>query len=289
MIPKMILVVVVATNRLTRRKSRRNPERVHSKPDRSERRYAKRIIRQDPSGFWIVHQTPTIHHMRILVAEDDKRIAQFIIKGLREEGYVVDHAGDGNAALDFALADGGMLYDLIVLDVMMPGRDGFAVCRELRTRGVRTPVLMLTAMDALDDRVRGLDSGADDYLVKPFAFPELLARLRALSRRSPAAVLSNVLQVADLSLDVSTRVAKRGERAIELSAHEYALLEYMMRNAGRPMGRAQILQAVWSFDYDGASNVVDVYMGYLRRKIDAEGEPALVHTVRGVGYMLQLK
>ncbi len=227
--------------------------------------------------------------MRVLVAEDDKRIAQFIMKGLREEGYVVDHAGDGNAALDFALADGGALFDLIVLDVMMPGRDGFAVCRELRTRGVRTPVLMLTAMDGLDDRVRGLDSGADDYLVKPFAFPELLARLRALSRRSPAAVLSNILQVADLSLDVTTRVAKRGERNIELSAREYALLEYMMRNAGRPMGRMQILQAVWSFDYDGASNVVDVYMGYLRRKVDLEGEPALIHTVRGVGYLLQAK
>lgn len=227
--------------------------------------------------------------MRVLVAEDDRRIAQFIMKGLREEGYVVDHAGDGNAALDFALADSGTLFDLIVLDVMMPGRDGFAVCRELRTCGVRTPVLMLTAMDGLDDRVRGLDSGADDYLVKPFAFPELLARLRALSRRSPAAVLSNILQVADLSLDVTTRVAKRGERSIELSAREYALLEYMMRNAGRPIGRTQILQAVWSFDYDGASNVVDVYMGYLRRKIDLEGEPALIHTVRGVGYLLQAK
>lgn len=227
--------------------------------------------------------------MRVLVAEDDRRIAQFIMKGLREEGYVVDHAGDGNAALDFALADSGTLFDLIVLDVMMHGRDGFAVCRELRTRGVRTPVLMLTAMDGLDDRVRGLDSGADDYLVKPFAFPELLARLRALSRRSPAAVLSNILQVADLSLDVTTRVAKRGERSIELSAREYALLEYMMRNAGRPIGRTQILQAVWSFDYDGASNVVDVYMGYLRRKIDLEGEPALIHTVRGVGYLLQAK
>jgi DNA-binding response OmpR family regulator len=227
--------------------------------------------------------------MRILVAEDDKRIAQFIVKGLREEGYVVDHAGDGNAALDFALAEGGNLFDLIVLDVMMPGRDGFAVCRELRTRGVRAPVLMLTAMDALDDRVRGLDSGADDYLVKPFAFPELLARLRALGRRSPAAVLSNTLQVADLSLDLATRMAKRGARDIELSTREFALLEYMMRNAGRPLGRTQILQAVWSFDYDGASNVVDVYMGYLRRKVDADGEPALIQTVRGVGYMLQMK
>ena len=227
--------------------------------------------------------------MRVLVAEDDKRIAQFIVKGLREEGYVVDHAGDGNAALDFALTDGGSLFDLIILDVMMPGRDGFAVCRELRTRGVRAPVLMLTAMDALDDRVRGLDSGADDYLVKPFAFPELLARLRALSRRAPAAVLSNALQVADLSLDLTTRVAKRGTREIELSTREFTLLEYMMRNAGRPLGRTQILQAVWSFDYDGASNVVDVYMGYLRRKVDANDEPALIHTVRGVGYMLQAK
>jgi DNA-binding response OmpR family regulator len=211
------------------------------------------------------------------------------VKGLREEGYVVDHAGDGNAALDFALTDGGSLFDLIILDVMMPERDGFAVCRELRTRGVRAPVLMLTAMDALDDRVSGLDSGADDYLVKPFAFPELLARLRALSRRSPAAVLSNALQVADLSLDLTTRVAKRGGREIELSTREFTLLEYMMRNAGRPLGRTQILQAVWSFDYDGASNVVDVYMGYLRRKVDANGEPALIHTVRGVGYMLHSK
>lgn len=227
--------------------------------------------------------------MRVLVAEDDKRIAQFIVKGLREEGYVVDHAGDGNAALDFALTDGGSLFDLIILDVMMPERDGFSVCRELRTRGVRAPVLMLTAMDALDDRVSGLDSGADDYLVKPFAFPELLARLRALSRRSPTAVLSNALQVADLSLDLTTRVAKRGGREIELSTREFTLLEYMMRNAGRPLGRTQILQAVWSFDYDGASNVVDVYMGYLRRKVDANVEPALIHTVRGVGYMLQAK
>ena len=227
--------------------------------------------------------------MKVLVAEDDKRIAQFIVKGLREVGYVVDHAGDGNAALDFALMDGGSVFDLIIPDVMMPGRDGFAVCRELRTRGVRAPVLMLTAMDALEDRVKGLDSGADDYLAKPFAFPELLARLRALSRRSPSAVLSNVLQVADLSLDVASRVAKRGERVIDLSTREYALLEYMMRNAGRPLGRTQILQAVWSFDYDGASNVVDVYMGYLRRKIDTEGEPALIQTVRGVGYMLQVK
>jgi DNA-binding response OmpR family regulator len=224
--------------------------------------------------------------MRVLVAEDDKRIANFIVKGLREEGYVVEQVGDGQAAIDFATAGPDAEFDLIVLDVMMPKRDGFAVCRELRTRGVRTPVLMLTAMDALDDRVKGLDSGADDYLVKPFAFPELLARLRALSRRAPMAVNSSVLQVGDLSLDTATRVARRGERVIELSAREYQLLEYLMRNTGRPLGRTQILQAVWSFDYDGASNVVDVYAGYLRRKIDGAGEPPLVHTVRAVGYML---
>jgi DNA-binding response OmpR family regulator len=224
--------------------------------------------------------------MRVLVAEDDKRIANFIVKGLREEGYMVEQVGDGQAAIDFATVGSDAEFDLIVLDVMMPKRDGFAVCRELRTRGVRAPVLMLTAMDALDDRVKGLDSGADDYLVKPFAFPELLARLRALSRRAPMAVNSNVLQVGDLALDTATRIARRGDRVIELSAREYQLLEYLMRNAGRPLGRTQILQAVWSFDYDGASNVVDVYAGYLRRKIDGNGELPLVHTVRGVGYML---
>lgn len=224
--------------------------------------------------------------MKVLLAEDDRRIANFIVKGLREDGYVVDHAADGKTALDCALANKDTPHDLIVLDVMLPGRDGISVCRELRTRDVRAPILLLTALDGLDDRVRGLDSGADDYLAKPFAFPELLARLRALGRRAPMAVKTGVLQVADLKLDTATRAAKRGSRQIELSAREYQLLEYLMRHAGMPLSRTMILQAVWSFDYDGASNVVDVYAGYLRRKIDSPDEQTLVHTVRGVGYKI---
>lgn len=227
--------------------------------------------------------------MRILVAEDDKRIAAFLVKGLREEGYVVEHVLDGDTALDYVSAadDSDVPFDLIILDVLMPGRDGIAVCRELRTRGVHTPVLMLTAMDALEDRIRGLDSGADDYLVKPFAFAELLARLRALARRTPVAPVTRALQVGDLSLDTVTHRASRGARSIELSAREYQLLEHLMRHVDRPVSRTQLLQAVWSFDFSGASNVVDVYVGYLRRKIDAEGEPQLIHTVRGVGYMIR--
>jgi DNA-binding response OmpR family regulator len=224
--------------------------------------------------------------MRLLLAEDDRRIAGFIVKGLREEGHLVQHVTDGEQALDFALAEPDNGFDLIILDILMPKRDGISVCRELRTRGLRVPILMLTALDSLDDRVRGLDSGADDYLVKPFAFPELMARLRALSRRMPLATPTNVLQIANLTLDTATHMAQRGERQIELSPREYHLLEYLMRHAGRPVSRTSILQAIWSFDYDGASNVVDVYAGYLRRKIDTEGETPLVHTVRGVGYKI---
>jgi DNA-binding response OmpR family regulator len=224
--------------------------------------------------------------MRILFAEDDRRIAAFVVKGLREEGHTVEHVADGESALSFAVANRDTPFDIIILDVLMPKRDGLSVCRELRTQGGREPVLLLTAMDSLDDRVRGLDSGADDYLVKPFAFPELLARLRALGRRSLTAVKTNNLQTGELILDVATRAARRGERAIDLSSREYALLEYLMRNAGRPVSRSNILQAVWSYDYDGASNVVDVYVGYLRRKIDGPGEAIMIQTVRGVGYKL---
>ncbi|MBX7213601.1 MAG: response regulator transcription factor [Thermoflexales bacterium] len=224
--------------------------------------------------------------MRILLAEDDKRIAGFVVKGLREEGHSVEHVADGEQALNLATGSRDHPFDVIILDVLMPRRDGLSVCRELRTQGYREPVLILTAMDSLDDRVRGLDSGADDYLVKPFAFPELLARVRALGRRSLTAVRTSGLQVADLNLDTATRTARRGERAIELSSREFVLLEYLMRNAGRPVSRTNILQAVWSYDYDGASNVVDVYVGYLRRKIDGPEEMPLIHTVRGVGYRL---
>ncbi len=224
--------------------------------------------------------------MRVLLAEDDPRIAGFISKGLTEEGHLVQTVVDGEQALDYALGSNETPFDIIVLDILMPKRDGISVCRELRTRGCHTPVLMLTAMDGLNDRVRGLDSGADDYLVKPFAFPELVARLRALGRRMPITTLSHLLQVGDLVLDTTSHVAQRGGRRIELSPREYHLLEYLMRHAGRPVSRTNILQAIWSFDYDGASNVVDVYVGYLRRKIDQQGEIPLMHTVRGVGYKI---
>ena len=224
--------------------------------------------------------------MRVLLAEDDQRIAGFISKGLHEEGYLVQSVSDGEQALEYALADPEAPFDLIILDILMPRRDGLSVCRELRSRGLHVPILLLTALDTLDDRVRGLDNGADDYLVKPFAFPELMARLRALARRMPLTMKSNTFQVSDLVLDTATHHAQRGSRRIELSPREYHLLEYLMRHSGRPLSRTTILQAIWSFDYDGASNVVDVYVGYLRRKIDHEGELTLVHTVRGVGYKI---
>ena len=218
--------------------------------------------------------------MRVLLAEDDRRIANFIIKGLREEGYVVEHVLDGESAIEFALAEPDYPFDIIILDVMLPKRDGMTVCRELRTRGLRGPVLMLTAMSNLDDRVRGLDSGADDYLVKPFAFPELLARLRALGRRVPTAVSTSLLQIGNLTLNTQLRTAKRADRTIELSTREYQLLEYLMRQAGKPVSRTILLQAVWGYDYDGASNVVDVYVGYLRRKIDAAPQDIPHHSQR---------
>jgi heavy metal response regulator len=221
--------------------------------------------------------------MRVLVVEDEHKIAGFIKQGLQEEQYAVDVAFDGESALDFL---SGAEYDVIVLDVMLPKKDGVEICRALRERGVRTPVLMLTARDAVEDRVRGLDSGADDYLVKPFAFAELLARLRALLRRG-SATTSSQLQVGDLVLDTRTRRATRADRTVDLTAREYALLEYLMRNAGQVLSRTQIMNHLWNYDFLGSSNVVDVYVGYLRRKID-EGFPTrLLHTVRGAGYRIE--
>jgi len=222
--------------------------------------------------------------MRVLVVEDEVRIAGFIKKGLEEESYAVDVVGDGSAALDWVAGTG---YDLILLDVMLPGLNGFEVCRLLRDRGVATPVLMLTARDEVDDRVTGLDAGADDYLPKPFAFKELLARMRALTRRtSPAATPETVLALADLKLDTVTHMAQRGGREIELTAKEYALLEYFMRHPRRPLSRTMIRESIWGYDYYGASNVVDVYVRHLRRKLEVKGDPPLIHTVRGVGYKL---
>lgn len=222
--------------------------------------------------------------MRILVVEDEARIARFLKQGLEEESYAVDIVSDGSSALDWVVeAD----YDLILLDVMLPGLTGFEVCRILRERGITTPVLMLTARDDIDDRVTGLDAGADDYLPKPFAFKELLARIRALTRRTTTTTAPNtVLQLADLELDTVTHLAKRGRREIELTAKEYALLEYLLRHPRRPLSRTLIREAVWGYDYYGASNVVDVYVRHLRQKLEAKGESPLIHTVRGVGYKI---
>jgi heavy metal response regulator len=220
--------------------------------------------------------------MRVLVVEDDLRIAEFIRKGLEEEGHAVDVAHDGDEALDWpAVVD----FDAIVLDVMLPGRDGIEVCRTLRTRGVRTPILMLTARDTVDDRVAGLDSGADDYLVKPFAFAELLARLRALLRREPV-LLGTMLEVADLSLDTVTRQVSRAGTAVSLTNKEYALLEYLMRHPNQVLTRTMIAEHVWNFDFDTGTNVIDVHIRYLRRKIDDPHDLKLIQTVRGAGYRI---
>ncbi len=221
--------------------------------------------------------------MRVLLVEDEERIAGFIRKGLTEELYTVDVARDGGEALDFAASAD---YDLYILDVRLPVRDGFAVCRELRLRGDQTPVLMLTARDTVDDRVQGLDAGADDYLVKPFAFKELLARLRALARRPPH-VTSSTLTIANLTLDTQRHEARRDTQLIELSAREYRLLEFLMRHRGQVLTRTQIAEQVWGLDFDAQSNVVDVYIRYLRRKIDDDFEPQVIQTVRGVGYKLE--
>jgi DNA-binding response OmpR family regulator len=220
--------------------------------------------------------------MRILIIEDEKKVASFVRRALEAEQHTVDVTHDGDRGLERA-RDGA--YDLVVLDVMLPGRDGFAVLRALRAEGRDVPVLLLTARAGVADRVAGLDLGADDYLPKPFAVAELLARVRALLRRgSPAAP---VLTAADLTLDPATREVTRGTRRIELTPREYALLEFFLRNQGRALGRALIAQHVWGVDFDTFTNVIDVYVNYLRRKIDADGEPKLLHTVRGVGYVLR--
>jgi two-component system copper resistance phosphate regulon response regulator CusR len=222
--------------------------------------------------------------MRILVVEDERKVAKFIRQGLEEEGHAVEVAGDGTTALDLLV--GGPPYDLVVLDLMLPGTDGLTVLRTLRERSIETPVLVLTARDALPDRVRGLDLGADDYLTKPFAFEEFLARVRALLRRATAR-RDPLLRVADLTLDPATRAVTRGRRRIGLTTREHALLEYFMRNAGRVLTRPMIAEHVWGLDFDPESNIIDVYVGYLRRKIDADGEPRLLQTVRGAGYTLK--
>jgi len=221
--------------------------------------------------------------MYVLVVEDERRLAQLVRRVLEEEGHTVDTAHDGDEGLTMAL---DASHDVIVLDVMLPGRDGISVCRELRQQKLDTPVLLLTALDGVEDRVRGLDAGADDYLPKPFAFQELLARIRALGRRRVQAREASELKVEDLVLDLRRRRAQRAERMIELSPKEFSLLEYLMRNDGRVVTRTQILDHLWGYDYDSESNLVDVYVAYLRRKVDKGHKRSLIRTVRGVGYAL---
>jgi two-component system OmpR family response regulator len=221
--------------------------------------------------------------MRVLIVEDDPKMAALLQRGLRDDGLAADVALAGEDALWMAGATG---YDAIVLDVMLPGIDGFEVCRRLRADGVRAPVLMLTARDAIDDRVRGLDTGADDYLLKPFSFAELGARLRALTRRGTVE-RPPVLVAGDLALDPSARSVRRGDAEIALSAREFALLETLMRHPGQVLDRLQLLDHVWDGDYENRSNVIDVYIRYLREKVDRPFGVASIETVRGAGYRLR--
>jgi DNA-binding response OmpR family regulator len=221
----------------------------------------------------------------ILLVEDNRQIAEMVGEFLERRGYSVDYAADGVSGLHLAVSNS---YDVIVLDLMLPGMDGLDVCRKLRKDGKKsTPVLMLTARDTVPDRVRGLDAGADDYLTKPFALEELLARVRALNRRANERADDETLRVGDLTLDLARREARRGDQVIELTAREFGLLEYLMRNAGRVLTRQQITDHVWGYDSGATSNVVEIYICYLRDKIDRGFSRPLIRTVRGVGYTLK--
>ncbi len=222
--------------------------------------------------------------MRVLIVEDDRKISTYVKRGLEEQGYAVDVAYTGREALDWAV---GVSFDLIVLDLMLPEMDGLTVCRTLRSRSENAAILMLTARDAIEDRVAGLDAGADDYLVKPFALTELLARLRALTRRRTAdGARTSLLQIADLTLDTLTRRVRRGGKFIDLTSKEYAVLECLLREPDRILSRTQIAEYVWNYDVYNQSNVVDVYIRNLRRKIDDPFDQPLIQTVRGAGYRL---
>ncbi len=219
----------------------------------------------------------------ILLIEDDRKLALVLRKGLQENQYTVDLSHDGREGLEIAMA---RPYDALVVDGMLPGMDGFALIQELRRQRQLVPVLMLTARSAVEDRVRGIELGADDYLIKPFDFRELLARLRGILRRPPVTT-EEVLRLADLELEPRQHLVRRGGNPIDLTPLEFQLLEYLLRNKGHVVTRDMILNRVWDFDYDGGSNVVDVYINYLRRKLDADAPTKLIHTVRGVGYVLR--
>jgi len=223
--------------------------------------------------------------MTILVVEDEVKIVRFIKKGLEMEHYTVEVAYDGEEALDKALIN---TYDLIILDVMMPKMDGVEVCRKIREQKIETPIIMLTAKDTVEDRIKGLDAGADDYLVKPFSFGELVARMRALLRREKI-VKSTKLQVGDLILDPATHEVYRGDKNIQLSSKEYRLLDYMMRRPGHVCTRTMIGEHIWGYNFTDDSNVIDVYISYLRKKVDSGFKKRLIHTIRDVGYKVQDK
>ena len=223
--------------------------------------------------------------MRVLVVEDDPAIGSFVVRGLREAGYTVDEAADGDTGLELALREP---YDTAIVDLMLPGRDGLSLIDELRRAGTTMPVLILTARRSVDDRVKGLETGGDDYLTKPFALPELLARVQALIRRSRQTPEATTLAVADLTLDRLTRRVERQGREIELRPREFSLLELLMRNAGRVVSKTMILSQVWGYSFDPGSNVVDVLVFRLREKIDRDFDPPLLHTIRGVGYVLKV-
>ncbi len=222
--------------------------------------------------------------MRILIVDDDRHLNAIVKRGLTEETYAVDTAFDGEEGEYMAWVNS---YDLIILDIMMPKKDGIEVCQSLRANSVNTPILMLTAKDAVEDRVKGLDAGADDYLVKPFAFSELLARIRALLRREGTSKTPE-LKVGDIVLNTRTREARRGNRSIELTSKEYTILEYFMRHPNAVITRTMLEEHAWDYDFESMSNLIDVYIRRLRCKIDSEGEPSMIQTVRGAGYRLKV-
>jgi DNA-binding response regulator trcR len=223
--------------------------------------------------------------MRILVVEDEKNLNDIIVKKLKLEKYGVDSCFDGKEALDYIFSTD---YDAVILDIMLPKLDGFEVLKKIRSQDIKTPVLLLTARDGIDDRVKGLDYGADDYLVKPFAFDELLARIRVMLRRTSNNV-NNVFTIADLIVDCDSQTVTRNNNTIKLSAREFTILEYMIRNKEKVLTRDKIEQHIWNYDYEGGTNVIDVYVRYLRKKIDDDYTPKLIHTIRGVGYVLKVE
>ena len=227
--------------------------------------------------------------MRILVIEDEKNLNDIIVKRLILEKYGVDTCFNGNDALEYIFSTE---YDVIVSDIMLPGIDGFEILKRIREKGIKTPVLLLTALDGIEDRVKGLDYGADDYLVKPFAFDELMARIRVLLRRNSTngnSNASNIFSIANLTVNCDSHDVFRDDVPIKLSTREFTILEYMIRNKERVLSREQIEQHIWNYDYEGGTNVIDVYIRYLRKKIDKDFEPKLIHTVRGIGYVLKVE